>query len=126
MEDGRQDRFAYLSLQELYTFRIVLAMLRAIYSRFFDSSTQASNLACSRVQTKNHQFSWVIFYLCPWQESNLHQSLRRALFYPLNYKGRIAIKLNSTIIEYHTCNTSRPVASFAVVLGSIELQGQYG
>src|ERR1035437_5692894 len=26
-------------------------------------------------------------FLCPWQESDLHQSLRRASFYPLNYKG---------------------------------------
>jgi hypothetical protein len=26
-------------------------------------------------------------FLCPWQESNPHLTLRTGLFYPLNYKG---------------------------------------
>lgn len=27
-------------------------------------------------------------FWCPWQESNPHQRLRRALLYPLSYKGK--------------------------------------
>src|SRR3989338_6733585 len=40
--------------------------------------------------TKIFGSSYRIFiFMCPWQESNLHQGLRRASFYPLNYKGRV-------------------------------------
>ncbi len=32
-------------------------------------------------------------FRCPRQESNLHQSLRTGLFYPLNYEGKLRTTL---------------------------------
>ena len=67
-EGPRQDReYAYLSLQELYRFRISLRLRLG-----------------HKIKTP---IIMGVFILCPRQESNLHLILRTDLFYPLNYKG---------------------------------------
>ena len=58
------------------------------YTQGFSIPTRKQVILLARRHNKKRRFL-ALFLLCPRQESNLHQSLRRALFYPLNYEGRI-------------------------------------
>jgi hypothetical protein len=42
---------------------------------------------------------WLLFYLCPREESDLYQDLRRVLLYPLSYKGLCAYSFNALILN---------------------------
>ena len=79
-------------------FQIAQNKFFAINEKLFASYPRAKQFARSRAQIKKTLSG--IFYLCPREESNLHQSLRRASFYPLNYGGKI---FNKTYPIYYKC-----------------------
>src|SRR3989344_9644570 len=61
-------------------------------------------------------FSWritlaMLIAMCPWQESNPHQRLRRALLYPLSYKG-IIIQRNIATLKRRVNNLRSCVLDF--------------
>ena len=61
----------FRSLQDQYTFRIVLASLRAIHSRFSHPPTQVNQFTCSAHKIKRqHKLG---FILCAGEDSNLRR-----------------------------------------------------